>query len=129
MASDDPRLFTVPAPLQVASSLAAVEGLVLLGLAAAETADLDGSRLGTGISTAVFFALYGAVLGWAAWSLRQRRTWARGPVLLTQLIMLGLAWNVRDAPVLAICVALVAVIALVGMVHPDTVAALEREEA
>lgn len=128
MASDDPRVFSVPPPLQVASSLVAVECLVLIALAAAETADLEASRLGTGISTAVFFAAYGVLLGGAAWALRRRSSWARGPVLLTQLILLGLAWNVRGAPVLAVSVAIVAVVTLVAMLHPDTIRALESEQ-
>ena len=46
-----------PAPLVVAASIGALEGLALLLLAVLEAASVDSERLSLGISTAVFFAL------------------------------------------------------------------------
>lgn len=116
---------TVPPPLTVAASLAAVQGLVLLVLAVLELASVSSDRLGFGLSTAVFFAAYGVVLMGAALALWRRHGWARGPVLITQLIVLGLAWNVREHVLAAIGLAAVALVVVAGVVHPDTIAALE----
>jgi hypothetical protein len=108
----------------VAASVVGVQGLVLLLLAGLELADLSAERQAMGLSTAGFFAAYGAVLLVAGWALWRRAGWARGPVLITQLICLGLAWNVRDHVAVAVALAVTAVIALGGMLHPDSVGAL-----
>ncbi len=118
----------VPPPLRVAASVAAVQGLGLLGLATVETASIDGDRLALGASTAFFFAAYGVLLLAAGFGLVRGGTWARGPVLITQLIQLGVAWNVRgDAPVVLLVVLVVSAIAAVaGIVHPASVERLSR---
>ena len=116
---------TVPPPLTVAASVAAVQGFVLLVLAVLELANVSSDRLGFGLSTAVFFAAYGVVLIGAALALWRRHGWARGPVLITQLIVLGLAWNLREHVLVALGLAAVAVVVVAGVVHPDTIAALE----
>ena len=63
----------------------------------------------------------------AAVSLRRRTSWARGPALITQLILLGIAWNVRDHVAAAVGIAVVAVVAIAGVVHPTSVEALAGE--
>ncbi len=118
--SRDPR----PAPLVVAASLAGLEGLVLLLLAALETASVDSERLSLGVSTAIFFALTGAAVLGCAWGLLRLASWARGPLLLAQLIALGLAWNLKDAPLVALVLVGCGLVALAGMLHPDTMRAL-----
>lgn len=116
-----------PPPLTAAASLVGVQAIVLLILAVLETVNLVDERRSMGLSVTVFFAAYGVVLVAAAWGLYRRATWARGPVLITQLIMLGLAWNVREHVVVAIGLALCAGIVLAGLLHPDTIAALDRD--
>lgn len=116
-----------PPPLTVAASLVALQAVVLLGVAVVELVDLAPDRRALGVSTALFFTVYGALLAAAAWALWQQRGWSRGPVLLTQLIQLGLAWNLRDLTLLAIALAVTALVAIAGTIHPDSVAALERE--
>lgn len=116
---------TPPPPLVVAASLVAVQGLVMLLIAILEVASISADRVALGLSTALFFAAYGLVLLLGAAALWRRRAWARGPILFTQLFSLGLAWTLRDQPVPAVALALVAVVALVGMVHRDTMEALE----
>ena len=117
-----------PPPLTVAASLAVVEAIVLLVLAVLELADTSRGRLGLGLSTAAFFAAYGVVLLVAAWALWRRRSWARGPVLITQLIVLGLAWNLREHVLTALGLAVVGLVAIAGVLHPDTLAALEGRD-
>ena len=115
-----------PAPLIVAASLVAVEGLLLLVFAVLEVANLDADRVTMGATTSIFFAAYGAGLLLCAWSLVRGHSWARSPVVLTQLIGLGLAWSFRggDTTGVAIAIAVVAAIVLVGLFHPASLAAL-----
>ncbi|HWI42287.1 MAG TPA: hypothetical protein VNS81_01605 [Nocardioides sp.] len=127
--SDAPAPATTnPPPLTVAASLSAVQGAVLLLLAALAFADVSADTVAVGAGTGTFFLAYGAVLLAAAWGLWRRRTWSRGPVLITQLILLGLAWSLREHVAVAIGLAVCAAIVLAGMLHPETLAALEGED-
>ena len=83
------RLDDVPTPLKVAASLTAVEAVVLLGYAVAELAQISSGLAGVTLTTSAFFAVYGAALLVCAWGLVNRRSWARSPVVLAQLIQLG----------------------------------------
>ncbi|MBU2696823.1 hypothetical protein ABFU82_03330 [Nocardioides sp. WV_118_6] len=114
-----------PPPLIVAASVAGVQGAVLLLLAILEFASVTSGRLAFGLSTAGFFAAYGVVLIAAAVALWRRQGWSRGPVLITQLIFLGIAWNLREHVLLAIVLAVVALVVLAGMVSKDTMAVLD----
>lgn len=115
-----------PPPLTVAASLVAVEGAVLVMLALLETASLSTQRLAMGLTTAVFFAVYGAGLLLCAWQLTRRQSWSRSPIVLAQLIQLGLAWNFRggDTTWLALGLAVVALVVVAGVFHPDSLGAL-----
>jgi hypothetical protein len=81
-----------------------------------------------GLTTAVFFVVYGAVLLACARGLHMVRGWARGPVLLSQLILLGLAWSFKggDTLPIAIVLALAGAIVLAGLLHPRSIDALEH---
>jgi uncharacterized membrane protein (DUF2068 family) len=127
--SATPKPSSAPPPLTVAASLVAVQGLVLVALAVAEVADLDADRRAMGLSTAGFFAAYGVLLLVAGWGLWRVAPWSRGPALITQLILLGLAWNIRDHVVAAVAVLVVALVALAGVLHPDSIEALSGEPA
>ncbi|GAA1791881.1 hypothetical protein GCM10009795_041940 [Nocardioides hankookensis] len=115
-----------PAPLIVAASLVAVEGLLLLAFAVLEIASLDSDRVAMGATTSIFFAAYGAGLLLCAWSLVRGQSWARSPVVLTQLIGLGVAWSFHggDTTGVAIGIAVVAVLVLVGIFHPASLTVL-----
>lgn len=120
----------VPAPLLVAAVLVSVEALALAALGAAELASLRSSRLAMGLSTAVFFVAGSLGLGLCAWGLARARRLARGPVLMTQLVALGLAWNLRagETRPVAAALAVVAVVVLAAMLQPTSVAALEEDD-
>lgn len=116
----------LPAPLTVAASLVAVEGGLLGLLALVELASLDAARLTMGITTAVFFAAYGAGLLGCAWGLSRGAAWSRSPAVLAQLIQLGVAWSFRggDTTWLAVSLAAVATVTLAGILHPASIDAL-----
>jgi hypothetical protein len=116
-----------PPPLTVAVSLAGVQGLLLVLYGVLEIANLSVNRITMGVTTAVFFLAAGAGLCACALYLQRRSTWARSPIVLAQLIQLGLAWNFRAAPTtwLAVVLAVAALIVLVGIFHPASIRALE----
>jgi len=102
---------------------------MLILLALIQTGSLNASRLTMGVTTAVFFALYGAGLVYCAWQLSRRASWARSPVVLAQLIQLGLAWSFRGGQTtwIALGLAVVALIVVAGIFHPDSLTALADE--
>ena len=116
-----------PAPLSVAASLAAVQGFVLLGIGVAEGVSLSGERLVMGATTTVFFLGLGLLLLVAAFGLTRRWTLARGPVLVLQLVQLGLAFNLRSFPIVAIGLAIYALVTLAGLLNPATSEYLDAE--
>ena len=119
----------MPPPLAVAAALVAVEALLLLVLAVLELANLRSTRLTMGVTTTAFFLVAAAGLGWCAWALWKARRWARGPVVMAQLIQLGLAWNFRDAPttLVAIGLAVAGLVVIAGLLHPATTQVLEED--
>lgn len=118
-----------PPPLAVAASLTALEAFVLAALGLLELANLSSIRLTMGLTTTVFFLVAAVALAWCAWSLWKVRRWARGPVVMAQLIQLGLAWNLwaGSTKPLSVALAVVAVVVIVGLVHRSSTEVLERE--
>ncbi len=117
-------------PLRVAAVLAAAQGLGLVGYAVLELLALTGGRLTMGLTTAAFFAAYGAMLLVAARGVLTGRAWGRGPLVFAQLVWLGVAWSFRDGDTIwvAALLAVVAVVTIGGLVLPASMAALEAEE-
>jgi hypothetical protein len=113
----------------VGASLAAVEGLVMVMLAVLEIGNLASNRLTMGLTTSLFFAVYGVGLLYCAWQVTRRQSWARSPLVLAQLLQLGVAWSFRggDTTWVAICLAVVAVLTLAGLLHPQSIDALADE--
>jgi peptidoglycan/LPS O-acetylase OafA/YrhL len=117
-----------PAPLAAAAGLTFVEGVLTLIFGLGEAVSIDSDRLVMGLTTAAFFMAYGVVLLACAWGMNNIRPWSRGPVLLAQLIWLGLAWNFRSGETMPLAIGLlvVAVIVLAGLLHPRSIDALEQ---
>jgi hypothetical protein len=122
----------VPAPLVVAAGLSAVEGALVMGFGALEAASIHADRAAMGVTTSLFFALLGALLVACAWYVVRGRTWARSPLVVAQLMALGLAWNFLGGSTtwISVVLAVVAVVVLVGLLHPASVEALsdDRDE-
>lgn len=118
-----------PAPLKVAASLSAVEALVLLGFGILELSNTSGERLAMGLTSALFLAGYGVALLWGAWLLSRGVAAARSPIVLTQLILLGVAWSFRggETTMIAVVVAVVAVLTIVGIFHPASISHINEQ--
>ena len=78
--------------------------LIVLGIAEAFT--IQGTRLVLGVTTALFFLVYGAGLGLLARGLWMASTWSRGPTVFTQLIQLLVAYSFWGGATKAVSVAL-----------------------
>ncbi len=80
----------------------------------------------------MFFAVYGAGLGYCAYRLRKLESWPRAPIVLAQLIQLGRGLELprrvhhvrrgRRWP-------RVALLTLVAVFHPASLRALEDEDS
>ena len=116
-----------PRPLVLAVALVVLEALVLAVLAVLELAHLGSGRLTMGVTTALFFLGYAAALLLCGYGLLRLVSWARSPVVLAQLIQLGLAWSWRQTAAVAVPLALVAVAVLAGVLAPPSIAALEPD--
>lgn len=125
--ADAPR----PRRLTYAAALSALEGLTLvvggawmlvLGLAGDPD---DRPQAVTGGITLIVLALLPLL---AARGLLLRRSWSRGPAMITQIMALPLAYNLLKADSIAIpagiALAVVAVASLVLLVNPATTQAL-----
>jgi hypothetical protein len=115
-----------PAPLTVAAGLVGVEAVLLVVYGVVESAVIRSEAAAMGITTTLFFLVYGAGLGYCAWQLSRLHSWARAPVVLAQLIQLGVAWSFRggSGTVVAVVLAVLAVVVLAGVFHPASLAAL-----
>ena len=124
---EDEKPGTAPLPLRVAAAMVALEGAFAVVFGLVEAVVTSSERAVMGVTTALFFVAFGAGLVLCAWGLLGVRTWARGPVLLAQLMSLGLAWNFRGGETwwISVVLAVPAAVGLVGMLHPRTVEALD----
>ena len=84
-----------PAPLVVAAGLVVVEGLLLLGYGVLEAAHIESARAAMGATTAAFFVLLAGLLIACGWLVVHGRAWPRSPIVVAQVMFLGLAWSFR----------------------------------
>jgi len=119
-----------PTPLKVAAALVLLESLALVVLSVAELFDLTAARATMGVSTSLFFVVYAVAIALCAWRVTLLDSWARSPVVLAQLIQLGVAWSFRGGETtwVALVLAIVAVAVLGGLFHPESMQALSPEE-
>lgn len=117
------------APLRAAAGLVLVEGLLCALFGVVEMVSHHPGGVLIGLTGGLFFLAYGVGLGACAWGMHTLRPWSRGPVLLSQLLLVGLAWSVRTAsPAIGAAALVVAVVVLAGVLHPRSIDALNREQ-
>lgn len=83
-------------PLGIAAVVVALQGLVFVALAVLDLTGLVPGRIAVGLGIGVLLLLLGAGLVAAAVGLVRGAHVARGPVVVAQLIGLGLAWSLRN---------------------------------
>ncbi len=123
-----PEQRRVPRPLAVAAALVVVEAVALVVFGIVELRSIEQSKLTMGVTTSVFFAVYGVGLGVLGWLLHRRQSWTRAPVVLAQLIQLGVAWSFRSGgtQLVSVLLTVVSVAVLVGIFHPASLRALDE---
>jgi hypothetical protein len=130
----EPAAAPPPRPVRLAAALVAVEGVALLALAALEavsTVVSGAASVSLALVTAAFAAAGGLLLLWLARALTGLRSGARTPVVVLQLIMLPIGWNLIGSsgrPELGLPVLLLAVAVLSLLFGSDEArTALRRE--
>jgi hypothetical protein len=113
----------------VAVALVALEAVVLAVYSLTVVPTLERSRLEMGVTTVGFFLVYAGFLAFCAWRLLRLQSWARAPVVLAQLIQVMVGVSFWGGATTAVGVALVVVgsLALLGVFHPASVAALAAQ--
>jgi hypothetical protein len=113
----------------VAVSIAALEAALLILQGLALLPALEGERLVMGSTSVAFFLLYGGFVGYCAWSVYRLRSWARAPLVLAQLIqiLVGASFWGGTTTIVAVVAIILGLLALAGIFHPDSLAALEGD--
>jgi hypothetical protein len=111
---------------RAACAVVGLEAAAALAFGIAELAQLDRARLTVGLTTAAFFFVYAVGLAAAARGLARLRGWSRAPVVLAQLIQLGVAWSFYGGSTdwVAVLLAVSAVAVLAVVLAPATTDAL-----
>jgi hypothetical protein len=119
---------TAPPPLVVAASLVGLEGLLIVVYAVLELTNLHADRVTMGLTTSAFFAILGGGLIAGGWMIAHGNPRARSPILVAQLIFVGVAWSFRGGSTtpLAIGIAVVALLVVAGTLHPASFDALSE---
>jgi hypothetical protein len=119
-----PALGRRPLTLVVAAALLAVEGLAGLGYAVLELGQIRMTRAEVGVGVAILMACFGLVLLLVARGVFLGKRWSRAPAVVMQLILLPLAWSFKGGSTtwVAVVLAVVAITALVGLLHPRSTA-------
>lgn len=110
--------------LIIAAIIVLVEASVFLILAALDLRDLNTDRLASGIGIAVLLAGYAVAQMAAVYLLLRGRAGARAPLIVTQVLQVLVATNLRDEPSLAWGVGLPAVVVLAILLSPPVNRAL-----
>ncbi len=120
-----------PGRLTAAAALAALEGIALLvggGAMLVVGFTGDSGDLSTGVTGGVTLIALALLPLIAARGLLLRRSWSRGPAVITQIMALPVAYNLLRADSVAIpagiVLAVVAIAALVLLINPATTQAL-----
>lgn len=120
-----------PLPLMLAAILAGLQSLFLIGLAIEVFFDVSKENLRISSGVGLLLLLLGVGLGAAAIGVARSAHIARGPVIVAQLISLGLAWNLfrtdEELPgveIVGVVLVILAAIVLVALATPSAREAL-----
>lgn len=127
--SSNPLEKKARALLGIVGAIVAIEAVAYLALAVLDLTNVSSERLGLGLGAGVLLAIYGAGQLFAAWRLTRGEGWARSPLIVTHLIQLLLAWNLRgsDQSWLAVVIAAFSVVVLGCLLAPPVTRALGHD--
>jgi len=120
----DPAGPAAPAPVRAAGLIVAIQGLAALAVAAVlAVRGIAGAdqRVVNGLATAVLFVVVGGAVLAAGRALTAGRRWGRGLAVITQLLLLPVAWYLvrgSQQPVAGVPVGVAAAAVLVLLVTP-----------
>jgi hypothetical protein len=117
--------------VRVGATLVGAEAIALIVFAVVDLLNISSDRLTLGITNAVFFALYAAGLAFCAVGFARLRSWCRSPIVLAQIIQLGIAWSFasRATAWLSAALAVPAAVVLAAALTPSTTQALYGGES
>jgi hypothetical protein len=120
----------LPTPLLVALVVVGLESVVLLVMGVLELVSLDTARPEVALTAGLFFLAYAAFLAFFTWRLARLESWARAPLVMGQLIQIpvGLSYWGGDTRFVTVALLAAAGVALVGIFHPASIAAIEAAE-
>ncbi len=124
----------IPAPLRVAAALTALEAAVLIVLSVVQIVNFSGDRMAMNLTVIAFFLICACALVLFARALVLGQSWARSPIVLAQLIQLGVAWSFVQADAgkgdrtVAWFLAALSVVVLIGVFHPKSLAHLAQDD-
>ena len=120
----------IPRTLLGAAVLVGLQGLLLVGVAVLELANLHADRVALALTTALFFVGLGTGMLFCARGLLRLRSWARGPVVAVELIGVLLSfsfWGGETTPG-AVVIGLMSVATLVAVLAPSSTRALAADD-
>lgn len=120
---------SAPPPLTVAASVVGIEALAYAVVGITEWAVIDKDKPLVGLSTGLFFVAFSAFLGFCAWRIWLLHSWARAPIVMTQLIQIPVAisfWGGEWTNAVTVVMLLLSAIVLAGIFHPQSLTALEN---
>jgi hypothetical protein len=112
--------------LRAAAVVCLLEAAAVTVMGVVELASFNSAHAVVSVTTAIFFLLYAVALGLAGRGLANARSWTRAPLVLAQLIQLGLAWSFVGGGTawIAVLLAVPAVFVTVVLFTPATTEAL-----
>ncbi len=126
---------SAPRPLVVAAVVTLVEALAFVGLAINQGIVFSSERAEMGWTTIAFFAIWALMLAACGAAILRHNSWARSPIVMAQLIHLGVAWSFvakdpsRGLSIVAWCIAAASATVLVGLFHPKSIRHLAAMDA
>jgi hypothetical protein len=105
-----------------------LEAALMAILAVIEVVDMSSARVTMGLTTTAFFLILAVALAFFARALARLESWSRSPIVLTELVGLGMAWSFKDDPAIAVPLAIACLVCLGGLFHPASVNALETTD-
>ena len=116
-----------PRSLRLAAVLVAGECVLLLVVAV--TGLIHPSHVGVAIGLSAIYVVSAIGLALAGVGLWERRSWGRAPVVLAQLVILGMAWDAHhDSVTVSVGGFVLAAAVLLSVLHPASTRALSGSD-